>query len=133
VIVQIDRGGELLREHGDAAVEQYVEQLARALSSAVRQTDIAVKYTAWSLVFVLPNTSLENARALAEKLRQVAATVTPPWGEQDLTASAIVAEASSRPGDETEDRVTEWINRVEAGLDEARHKGGNVLVPLATP
>ncbi len=133
VIVQIDRGGELLRERGDAAVEHYVEQLARALSSAVRQTDIAVKYTAWSLVFVLPNTSLENARALAEKLRQVAATVTPPWGEQDLTASAIVAEASSRPADETEDRVTEWINRVEAGLDEARHKGGNVLVPLATP
>jgi diguanylate cyclase (GGDEF)-like protein len=133
VIVQIDRGGELLRERGDSAVEQYVEQLARALSSAVRQTDIAVKYTAWSLVFVLPNTSLENARALAEKLRQVAATVTPSWGEQDLTASAIVAEASSRPGDETEDRVTEWINRVEAGLDEARHKGGNVLVPLATP
>jgi diguanylate cyclase (GGDEF)-like protein len=133
VIVQIDRGGELLREHGDAAVEQYVEQLARALSSAVRQTDIAVKYTAWSLVFVLPNTSLENARTLAEKLRQVAGTARPPWGEQNLTASAIVAEASARPGDETEDRVTEWINRVEAGLDEARHRGGNVLVPLATP
>lgn len=133
VIVQIDRGGELLREHGDSAVEQYVEQLARALSSAVRQTDIAVKYTAWSLVFVLPNTTLENARALAEKLRQVAGTVTPPWGETDLTASAIVAEASSRPSDETEDRVTEWINRAEAGLDEARLRGGNVLVPLATP
>jgi diguanylate cyclase (GGDEF)-like protein len=133
VIVHIDRGGDLLRQHGDAAVEQYVEQLARALSSAVRQTDIAVKHTAWSLVFVLPNTSLENARALAEKLREVAGTVQPPWGEQDLTASAIVAEASSRPGDETEDRVTEWINRAEAGLDEARLRGGNILVPLATP
>jgi len=133
VIVQIDRGGDLLRQHGDAAVEQYVEQLARALSSAVRQTDIAVKYTAWSLVFVLPNTSLENAQALADKLRQVACTVQPSWGEQGLTASAIVAEASSRPGDETEDRVTEWINRAEAGLDEAHHQGGNVLLSLATP
>jgi diguanylate cyclase (GGDEF)-like protein len=133
VIVQIDSGGDLLRQHGDAAVEQYVEQLARALSSAVRQTDIAVKYTAWSLVFVLPNTSLENARALADKLRQVAGTVQPAWGEQGLTASAIVAEASSRPGDETEDRVTEWINRAEAGLDEARQQGGNVLLSLATP
>jgi diguanylate cyclase (GGDEF)-like protein len=133
VIVQIDRGGEMLREHGDSAVEQYVEQLARALSSAVRQTDIAVKYTAWSLVFVLPNTSLENARALAEKLLQVAVTVNPPWGDTQLTVSAIVAEASTRPGDETEDRVTEWINRAEAGLDEARQRGGNVLVPLATP
>jgi diguanylate cyclase (GGDEF)-like protein len=133
VIVHIDRGGDLLRQHGDAAVEQYVEQLARALSSAVRQTDIAVKYTAWSLVFVLPNTSLENARALADKLREVAGTVHPAWGETGLTASAIVAEASSRPGDETEDRVTEWINRAEAGLDEARQQGGNVLLSLATP
>ena len=133
VILQADRGGDLLRQYGDAAVEEYVEQLAHALASSVRQTDIAVKYTAWSLVFVLPNTSLENASALAEKLRQLAATVRPSWGTQDLTVSAIVAEASSRPGDETEDRVTEWINRAEAGLDEARQRGGNALVPLATP
>jgi diguanylate cyclase (GGDEF)-like protein len=133
VILQLDHGGELLRQHGDAAVERHVEQLARVLSSAIRQTDIAVKYTAWSLVFILPGTSLEDAQALAEKLRQLAAEVRPPWGAQDLTASAIVAQASSRSGDETEDRVTEWINRAEAGLDEARRHGGNVLVPLATP
>ncbi len=133
IIVQADRGGDLLRQHGDAAVEKYVEHLAHALSSSVRQTDIAIKYTAWSLVFVLPNTSLENATALAEKLRQTAAAVRPSWGSQDLTVSAIVAEASSRPGDENEDRITEWINRAEAGLDEARQRGGNALVPLATP
>ncbi len=133
IIVQADRGGDLLRQHGDAPVEKYVEQLAHALSSSVRQTDIAVKYTAWSLVFVLPNTSLENANALAEKLRQTAAAVRPSWGSQGLTVSAVVAEASSRPADENEDRVTEWINRAEAGLDEARQRGGNALVPLATP
>lgn len=133
VALQIDRGSELLRQHGEAAIEQYVEQLVGTLASAVRQTDITVKYTAWSLVFILPVTSLDNARALAEKLRQMAATVRPSWGAQDLTLSAVVAEASSRPGDETEDRVTEWINRAEAGLDEARQRGGNILVPLATP
>jgi diguanylate cyclase (GGDEF)-like protein len=133
VVLQMDHGGEILRQHGDAAVEGYIEQLARALSSAIRQTDVAVKYTAWSLVFILPDTSLDNARALAEKLRQVAATIHPSWGATDLTVSAVVAEASSRPGDETEDRVTEWINRAEAGLDEARQRGGNTLVSLATP
>ncbi len=133
VIIHIDRGGELLRQHGDASVESYIEQLARALSSAVRQTDVAVKYTAWSLVFILPDTSLESAQTLAEKLRQVAATARPSWGEADLTISAVVAESSSRPGDESEDRVTEWINRAEAGLEEARQRGGNTLVALATP
>jgi len=133
VIIHIDRGGELLRQHGDASVENYIEQLARTLSSAVRQTDVAVKYTAWSLVFILPDTSLESAQTLAEKLRQVAATTRPAWGEADLTVSAIVAESSSRPGDDSEDRVTEWINRAEVGLEEARQRGGNTLVSLATP
>ncbi|MGH9712477.1 MAG: diguanylate cyclase domain-containing protein [Candidatus Acidiferrales bacterium] len=133
LILHVDRGGELLRQHGDAAVDHYIEQLARGLSSSVRQTDVAVKYTAWSLAFILPDTSLDNAQVLGEKLRQVAATIKPSWGAHDLTVSAIVAEASSRPGDETEDRVTEWINRAEAGLDEARQRGGNALVSLATP
>ncbi|HUA00529.1 MAG TPA: tetratricopeptide repeat protein [Candidatus Aquilonibacter sp.] len=133
VILQVDQGGDLLRQHGDATVDRYMEQLAAALSSTVRQTDIAVKYTAWSLAFILPNTTIDNARGLAEKLLQVAATVQPSWGAQGLSASAIVAEATSRPGDDTEDRVTEWINRAEGGLDEAYQRGGNVLVPLATP
>jgi diguanylate cyclase (GGDEF)-like protein len=133
IILHVDHGGDLLRQHGDAAVDQYIEQLARALSSTVRQTDIAVKYTSWSLAFILPDTSIENARLLAEKLIQVAGTVNPSWGSQSLGVSAVVAEASSRPGDDTEDRVTEWINRAEAGLDQAFQNGGNVLVPLATP
>jgi diguanylate cyclase (GGDEF)-like protein len=133
VILHVDRGGELLRQHGDAAVDNYIEHLARGLASGVRQTDVAVKYTAWSLAFILPDTSLENAQVLGEKLRQVAGTIKPSWGAHDLTVSAIIAEASSRPGDETEDRVTEWINRAEAGLDEARQRGGNALVALATP
>jgi diguanylate cyclase (GGDEF)-like protein len=129
----VDRGGDLLRQHGDAAVDHFIEQLARAVSAAVRQTDVAVKYTAWSLVFILPDTAFDNAKALAEKLRNVAATVQPSWGAQDLTVSAIVAQSTSRPGDETEDRVTEWMNRAEAGIDEARQLGGNTLVELATP
>ena len=92
-----------------------------------------MKYTSWSLAFILPDTSIENARSLAEKLIQVAGTVNPSWGSQSLSVSAVVAEASSRPGDDTEDRVTEWINRAEAGLDQAFQNGGNALVPLATP
>jgi diguanylate cyclase (GGDEF)-like protein len=133
VLLQVDRGSDFLRQHGDAALDHYMEQLSRALSAAIRQTDVAVKYTAWSLVFILPDTSLESARALAEKLRQVAGSVRPSRGDAEVTISAVVAEASSRPGDETEDRVTEWINRTDSGLEEARQQGGNVLVELSTP
>jgi diguanylate cyclase (GGDEF)-like protein len=133
IVIHVDRGGELLRQHGDAALDHHIENLAKTLASAIRQTDVAVKYTAWSLAFILPDTSIDHAQALGEKLRSLAATVRPSWGAPDLTISAIVAEATSRPGDETEDRVTEWINRAEAGLEEARQRGGNTLLAVATP
>ena len=133
VVIHVDKGGELLRQHGDAALDHHIENLAKTLASAIRQTDVAVKYTAWSLAFILPDTSIDNAQALGEKLRSLASTVRPSWGTPDLTITAIVAEATSRPGDENEDRVTEWINRAEAGLEEARQRGGNTLLAVATP
>jgi len=92
-----------------------------------------VKYTAWSLVFILPDTAVENAKTLAEKLRQAAARVRPSWDGDELTVSAVAAEITARPGDDTEDRVTEWINRSEAGLEEVRQQGGNVVLSMATP
>jgi diguanylate cyclase (GGDEF)-like protein len=133
LILEIDNGPELLRQHGDAAAEHYMEELARLLCSSIRQTDVAVKYTTWSLVFILPDTPVENARILVEKLRQAAAKIQTPWGAPDLTISAVVAQATSRQPDDTEDRVTEWINRAEFGLEEVRHQGGNTVMQLATP
>ena len=132
-IVQIDRGGELMRQLGDAVVQPYIDQVWQALAAAVRQTDVVVKYTAWSLVFILPDTSYENAKGLAEKLRQIASSIRPPWEGDAVTISAVVAEATARPGDDTEDRVTEWINRAEAGLENLRQQGGNIVMEMATP
>jgi diguanylate cyclase (GGDEF)-like protein len=133
IILQIDGGAELMKQLGDTVLEGYVELLARSLRSAVRQTDVAVKYTAWSLAFILPDTGLASAKLLAEKLQQVAATVKVPWSGQVLHLSAVIAEATSRPGDENEDRVTEWINRVEAGIDEIRQHAEEKVLALATP
>lgn len=133
VILQVDRGMELLRQQGEGPLEAYMEQLARSLKSAVRQTDVAVKYTAWSLAFILPDTSLESASAIAEKLRQLANSIPAQGNGPAPTLSAVVAEASRRPGDDTEDRVTEWINRIEGGLDDLRQHVGDATLALKTP
>ena len=133
VILQVDKGKDLLNQHGDAALDEYVEQLAHSMRGAVRQTDVVVKYTAWSLAFILPDTGIGNAKTLAEKLRQVASSVQAPWNGKGLHVSGVVAEATSRQGDENEDRVTEWINRAESGLDALRQQGGNKLLVLSTP
>src|SRR2546427_385163 len=60
-ILQIDRGAEILRQQGESPLERFLEQLARSLQPMVRQNDVAVKYTSWSLAFILPDTTLAGA------------------------------------------------------------------------
>ena len=128
-LLQIDGGPEVLRQQGEIQLERYVEQLARAFQALIRQTDLAIKYTAWTIAFILPDTGLAGAQILAEKLRKAATQLAPPWnGGVPLSFSASVAEAVARPDYESEDIVTELINRAEAGLEEARGRGGDVVI-----
>jgi GGDEF domain-containing protein len=97
----------------------------------VRQNDLAVKYTAWALAFILPETPAAGAHTLAEKLRRTAAALRPPWDGARLSVSAAVAEAAMRPEFDGEDIVTELINRAEIGLERTRSQGGDATVTLA--
>jgi diguanylate cyclase (GGDEF)-like protein len=132
-ILQIDRGAEFLRQQGESPLERYVEQLARSLQPMVRQNDVAIKYTAWSLAFLLPDTSLAGARNLADKLRRAASQVRAPWGGTHPTISAAIVEAVARPDYDSEDVVTDLINRAETSLDEARRRGGDTIVAPEAP
>jgi tetratricopeptide (TPR) repeat protein/GGDEF domain-containing protein len=129
-LLQVDGGPELLRQQGDAPFERYMEQLGKAVHAIVRQTDLAIKYTSWALAIVLPETPLSGAQTLAEKLKRAAGGVRPPWDGGQLTASVAVAEAITRQDYDNEDIVTELINRVEAGIEEARKRGGNEIIAL---
>ena len=119
-ILQIDRGAEILRQHGEAPVERFLEQLARSLQPIVRQNDVAVKYTSWSLAFILPDTTLAGAQNLADKLRRAASGVRPPWDSTQITLSAGIVEAVAKPDYDSEDIVTDLINRAEGSAEEAR-------------
>jgi diguanylate cyclase (GGDEF)-like protein len=132
-ILQIDRGAEILRQHGEMPVERFLEQLARSLQSVVRQNDVAVKYTSWSLAFILPDTTLAGAQNLTDKLRRAASGVRPPWDSTQITLSAGIVEAVAKPDYDSEDVVTDLINRAENSVEEARKRGGDVIVALDSP
>jgi diguanylate cyclase (GGDEF)-like protein len=133
VVLQIDRGGEILRQHGESPMERFLEQLSRSLQPIVRQNDVAVKYTSWSLAFILPDRTLAGAQNLAEKLRRAASGLRPPWDSAQITLSAGIVEAVARPDYDSEDIVTDLINRVEFSVEEARKRGGDALVALESP
>jgi diguanylate cyclase (GGDEF)-like protein len=132
-ILQIDRGAEILRQQGESPLERFLEQLARSLQPIVRQNDVAVKYTSWSLAFVLPDTTLAGAQNLADKLRRAASGVRPPWDSTQVTLSAGIVEAVARAEYDSEDIVTDLINRAEFSTEEARKRGGDTIVAFEIP
>lgn len=132
-ILQIDRGADILRQQGESPLERFLEQLARSLQPIVRQNDVAVKYTSWSLAFILPDTTLAGAQNLADKLRRAASGLRPPWDTTQITLSAGIVEAVAKHEFDSEDIVTDLINRAEFSVEEARKKGGDTVVTLETP
>ena len=127
-LLQIDGGPELLRQQGEGPFDQYMEQIAKAVQAIVRQTDLAIKYTSWALAVVLPDTPLSGAQTFAGKLKKSLGGLRPPWNGGQLTLSVAVAEAIARHDYDNEDIVTDLINCVEAGLEEARKRGGNQII-----
>jgi diguanylate cyclase (GGDEF)-like protein len=132
-ILQIDRGAEILRQQGETPVERLLEQLARSLQPLVRQNDVAVKYSSWALAFILPDTTLGGAQNLADKLRRAASGVRSPWDSVSITLSAGIVQAVAKPEYESEDIVTDLMNRAEISMEEARKRGGDTMVALESP
>jgi len=132
-ILQVDRGSDILRQQGESPMERYVEQLARSLQTMLRQNDVAVKYTSWSLAFILPDTNLEGAQHLADKLLRAASDLRPPWNATQITLSAGIVEAAAKPEYDSEDIVTDLINRAEFSVEEARKRGGGTVIALESP
>ncbi|HET8921607.1 MAG TPA: diguanylate cyclase [Candidatus Acidoferrum sp.] len=132
-ILQIDRGAEILKQQGESPLERFLEQLARSLQPIVRQNDVAVKYTSWSLAFILPDTTLAGAQNLADKLRRAASGLRPPWDSTQITLSAGIVEAVPKHEFDSEDIVTDLINRAEFSIEEARKRGGDTVVTVETP
>jgi diguanylate cyclase (GGDEF)-like protein len=132
-VLQIDRGAEMLRAQGEMPLEKFLEQLARSLQPIVRQNDVPVKYTSWALAFILPDTSLSGAQNLVEKLRRAAAGVRPPWDSTQITLSAGIVEASARQEYDSEDIVTDLMNRAEFSMEEARKSGGDTVILSEIP
>jgi diguanylate cyclase (GGDEF)-like protein len=134
-ILQLDRGPELMRQQGEALVEKSLEQISRVVMPLVRPSDLAVKYTAWSLAFILPDTTLAGALGLVEQMRKAAGERNSNAGSEaagPMTVSVGVVEAIARVDYDTEDIVTDLMNRAELSLEEAGKRGGDSVVSLTS-
>ena len=114
---------------GHSAGDTALLLVAQAAKAQLRQQDRIGRYGGEEFLVVLPQTSLEGAMHVTERVRAAIEAVDSHAGgsEQPLTVSAGVAEAA--PGEALDD----VLKRVDAAMYEAKASGRNRVVGRHAP
>jgi diguanylate cyclase (GGDEF)-like protein len=75
VMIDMDKFKEINDEHGHAAGDHLLRAFADCVRITLRKTDLAFRYGGDEFVIALPQTTVEQARAVVQKLRQAFSAV----------------------------------------------------------
>ena len=121
IMVDLDRFKAVNDSFGHSAGDRVLAEVSDVLLESSRKMDLAGRHGGEEFMVVLPNTSLEQAATIAERIR--AEIEGRNWGASigisALTASLGVA--ASCPGDDWDS----LISRADAALYEAKEHGRN--------
>ncbi len=117
----------LLKSIGDARMQAFMQQVSKAVTSHLRQNDIAVRYSPCSIAIVFPDTALPQGGLAVEKLRRVLGQIKP--GDQEGSEfCAAICDVPLGSGFDPVDGVTEVINRLETSLEKAQKDSGRQVL-----
>jgi two-component system cell cycle response regulator len=121
ILADIDLFKRVNDVYGHPVGDQVLREVSHALAACCRVTDVAIRWGGEELMVVLPNTALEGARILAERMRTSVFGTTNP-GLPRVTISCGVAALGL--DDAAIDAVLE---RADARLYEAKASGRNTV------
>ncbi len=121
---------------GHAAGDAVLRELAQRIEGQVRASDVAARYGGEEFVVLLPNTNVDAAQKLAERIRTeiAAASIALPCGES-VTVTASIGIAEVAPDADSTDLKTlgdSLIARADVALYAAKSAGRDrVMVEAA--
>ncbi|MEN6409974.1 MAG: histidine kinase N-terminal 7TM domain-containing protein [Anaerolineaceae bacterium] len=126
VMMDIDFFKEINDTKGHSAGDQVLQAFVHSLRRMLRSTDLLARIGGDEFVLLLPETTLQTARSLTERLCKAIASeplVTADYGSVNITISMGIAE---RVGDEPPS-LDELINRADQNLYQAKKMGRNCV------
>ena len=116
VLIDVDHFKQVNDTHGHLVGDAVLSKLAQVLAHQTRSTDIAGRWGGEEFLIVAPQTSLDKAAKLAEKLRSsIASTDFPVVGHKTISLGV----AAYSPGDD----LKKLLGRVDAALYLAKRSG----------
>ena len=73
MLLHFGKASALVKEIGEAQVENMMQQIGQTLASHIRQNDVAVRYDLTTIALVLSDTTEKNAFLVVDKMRKVLA------------------------------------------------------------
>ncbi len=126
VLCDLDNFKQINDVYGHEKGDQALAAASAALRSALRESDLAGRYGGEEFLILLPDTPLDGAVVLAEKLRDEVALVSVPGVDRAITASFGVA---SFPDDTPDGDML--VRMADRALYAAKALGRNCVVTSA--
>jgi diguanylate cyclase (GGDEF)-like protein len=124
-VLDIDHFKQINDRHGHLFGDRALCAVADAISRAVRSTDVAVRYGGEEFLVVLPNTRLDAASEIAERIRQQVKALPLPV---PITVSVGIAD-----GDASRDQPEAVFERADQALYRAKNSGRDRVIADDTP
>src|SRR5262249_4323512 len=83
MLLHFGRAGALVKEIGEAQVENLMQQVSQIISSHIRQNDVAVRYDLTTIALLLSDTTEKNAFLVVDKMRKVLASTKIPGTDRN--------------------------------------------------
>lgn len=121
LLADIDRFKEINDRHGHLAGDAVLEAVAQVLQRRLRASDLAVRWGGEEFLLLLKGCELDEARRIAEDLRQAVAASPVAAGKLAIPVTISIG-VSQFDGRESMDRL---IGRADEALYAAKHGGRN--------
>ncbi|MEQ1579833.1 MAG: DUF484 family protein [Steroidobacteraceae bacterium] len=129
LLIDLDRFKEINDEHGHLAGDMALREVALRIDAQVRSSDAAARYGGDEFVVLLPGATLEQARGLAERIREtVVATPLEVSAGVERKLSVSIGMAAVAPAKDSSDLkgVAERLfSAADAALYRAKQAGRN--------
>ena len=121
LMMDIDHFKTVNDEHGHTIGDMALQQVARILTEGVRGSDMVFRYGGEEFLALLPETNLEGAAGLAEKIRENACHRFYGESEDTFSLTLSIGVASLCDGESGNDLVA----RADLALYQAKERGRN--------
>lgn len=125
VMVDLDHFKLINDSHGHAAGDTVLRDVAQALCQNLREVDVACRYGGEEFAILLPHTSKENGRVVAERMAQRIRRLSCDFDGKTITVTASFGVASA--SDVASGNWEDLIRAADTALYQAKRGGRNQI------